>query len=97
MVSDEIWNSLTFSFMKKSREYTEVVSTYEATLFDLLTQIQDLSELRTGSSTETIHVAKLIASVREESVFASICENPPVDYQDLVAVLRSRALEADRA
>eukprot|EP00171_Calliarthron_tuberculosum_P022068 IDg22068t1 len=95
-VNDEIWNELSFQFIKQKREFEKLPKTNEICLNDLLAQIGDLADMRTGPGDEAVITAKTIAAVRDIDTFSIVCQNPPEKLQDLNAILRSCALEADR-
>lgn len=95
-VNDEIWNELSFKFVKKKREFDKLPSTNEECLNDLLSQIGDLADMRTSPGNDSVVTAKVIAAVRDIETFTIVCQNPPDGLQDLHAVLRSCALEHDR-
>lgn len=96
-VNDEVWNELSFDFVRKTRESKQMTITNEETLNDLFVQITNLSDMRTGPGSDIIVIGKIISSVRDIPIFSVVCQNPPEKTQDLMAVLRSCALEADRA
>eukprot|EP00171_Calliarthron_tuberculosum_P022600 IDg22600t1 len=95
-VNDEVWNELSFKFVKQKREFEKLPSTNEACLNDLLAQIGDLADMRTSPANDAVVTAKVIAAVRDIDTFSIVCQNPPDGLQDLYAVLRSCALESDR-
>lgn len=96
-VNDEVWHELSFQFVKQSREMKGISISNDEVLNDLFVQITNLSDMRTGPGSDDIVCGKIISSVREVRIFAVVCQNPPEDLQSLMAVLRSCALEADRA
>lgn len=95
-VNDEIWESLSYEFVKKTRHSRKETTTHEHILADLLEQIADLSDIRTGPGSDTIIMAKTISAVRDVDVYSTVCQNPPSILQDLNSTLRSCALEKDR-
>ena len=96
-VNDEIWDNLSYDFMMKKYGTENKTIRHEAVLKDLLCQIADLADIRTGPGSDTIIMAKTIAAVRNIDVYSVVCQNPPAKVQELNSVLRSCALEADRA
>lgn len=96
-VNDSEWHELTFEYVKSKRSFEEKSVTHADVLTDLLGQISELSDMRTGPGSDTAIMSKTIEAVRGESVFDGIVSNPPTDLQDLNAALRSRALETDRS
>lgn len=96
-VNDSQWHELSFKFVKSKREFDGKSTSYADVLSDLLNQISELADMRTGPGSETVSASKIIESVRGVSDFDGIVSNPPSDLQALNAALRSRALEVDRA
>ena len=83
--------------MKWKRTLHEKSVTFEDCLNDLLREIAELSDMRTGPGSDVVIMAKTISAVRDIETFAPVCRNPPADLQALNSSLRSCALEADRA
>lgn len=95
-VSDEIWVSLSYEFVKKKRGAEKATITHEHILADLLEQIADLADSRTGPGSDTIIMAKAIAAVRDIGVYSTVCQDPPTNVIDLNSTLLSCTLETDR-
>jgi len=96
-VNDEVWLELTFKFVKSKRIMLNKEVSHESVLNDLLNQVSELADMRTGSGSEADVMAKTISAVREVDAFSHVCRNPPKGLQALNSALRSCALEADRA
>ena len=76
-VNDEIWEELSYEFVKKKLSSENAPITHEAVLGHLLAQITDLSDIRTGPGSDNIIMAKTIAAVRNENIYSVVCQNPP--------------------
>ena len=96
-VNDDIWSEISYHSVKKRREKENKSVLHEYVLSDLIDQVKDLSDIRTGPGNDSILMAKIIPSVRNVSIYSIVCQNPPVKVQELISVPRSCALEADRA
>ncbi len=96
-VNNEVWNDLSSDFVKQSRSFKKLSSTNDDILSDLINQISDMSDMRTSPGSDEIIMGKLISSVRSNAIFSVVCQNPPDKIEELKSVLRSCALEADRA
>ena len=94
-VNDAVWSELTFEFLRKKREVDNQSTRYQDILADLLTQISELGEMRTGSRTDDDIMSKTLDAVRNVRAFEGICANPPEELQALHSTLRSRALQVD--
>ena len=94
-VNDAVWSELTFDFLRRKREADGQSTRYQAVLADLLTQISQLGEMRTGSRSDDDIASKTLEAVKGIKAFAGICANPPEEVQALHSALRSRALEVD--
>lgn len=64
-------------------------------LIDLVVQINNLSDIRAGPCSDISIIGKIISCVREVPIFSVVCQNPPEHTEDLMAILRNCALEAD--
>lgn len=95
-VNDEIWHELSFDFVKKQRASRQQSNTFIDVLNDLIDQIINLSDMRTSAGSDDVIIEKVLFSVRQESTFSVVCQNPPAELQPMIATLRSCALEADR-
>ena len=72
--------------------------THEEALNLLFKEIDELVELRvTKERGESVVLAKIIAAVRTQRIFRAICLHPPDNVEDMKALLRGVAFEADNA
>ena len=95
-VNDEVWHELSFHYIKRRREQDGKTSSFESILDDLIIEIADLADIRTGPGSDAVIMAKTLQAVRDVKAFAMVYKHPPKEIQDLNASLRSCALEADR-
>lgn len=95
-VNDEVWDCLTYEFVRRQRSARGHSTEHEKTLSDLIERTTDLSDMRTGPGSDQVIMAKTLATVRGVSIYQTIYENPPEKITELNATLRSRALEAGR-
>ena len=96
-VNDEIWDELTYQMVKNELMSDQKSTAHANVLGVLLDKIANLADIRTGPSSDTIVIAKTISAVRNVDIYSIVCQNPPIELQELNATLRSCALEADRA
>ncbi len=96
-VNDEVWLELMFNFVRKKRMMLNKEVSHESVLNDLLNQVYELDDMRTGSRSDEYIIAKALSAVREVDEYSYVCRNPPKGLQALNSALRSCALEADIA
>lgn len=80
-VKNEVWDELTFLFVKQKRAYNQLSTTYEDVLKDLSTQIIELSDMRIGSHSDADTIAKTLSSVRGIPAFEGIFANLRMKYK----------------
>jgi len=95
-VNDEAGFELTFNFVKSKRIMLNTEVSHESDLNDLLNQISELADMRTGYGSDEDVMAETISEVREVDAFSHVCRNPPKGLQALKSALLSCALEEDR-
>lgn len=82
-MNDEVSMELRFDFVKSKRSMKNLDVSHEAVLNDLMNQISELVDMRTGSGSDSEVMAKTISAVRDEEEFAHICRKPPKGLQAL--------------
>lgn len=63
-VNDDVWDELSYQLVASKRKQEGKSATHEDILGDLLDQVADLADIRTGPGCDSIIMAKSIAAVR---------------------------------
>lgn len=71
-VNDEVWEELSFEFVKKKGLFLKKSTIHEAVLEDVINQISELADMRTGPASDSIIYAKTLSSVRGTDAFKEI-------------------------
>lgn len=88
-VNEGIWVEIKFDLVKSVRSFKDHNNCNESILNDLITQISDLSDIRTGSGYLIEVMANTIAVKRRLNALAPVYFNPPKDICELESFLRS--------
>ena len=87
---------LTFDFVKSKWKHLNKEVTHEAIFNDLLNQVSELADMRTGSRNSADMMAKTISAVRGVDAFSHFFINPLEGLQAFNSALRSCASETAR-
>lgn len=88
--------NLSFDLVRKRRSSKDEDNCIEAVLNDLITQIFNLSDIRTDAGDYPEVMTRTIAAVRGVKVFAPVYCNPSKTLRELESSLRLCVLEAGR-
>ena len=80
-VKEEVWEALTFEFVKQSYAYKIESITNEAILNSLMEQVTELANIRMSPRTDEVVSGKIIAAVKKTDTFKVVYENPPRDLE----------------